>query len=248
MEWDADFYKKRHFFVSEYGKDLMRFLPRKEPLFILDLGCGTGTLSNELAQKGHQVIGIDASASMIDMARRGYPEIEFKRMDACEMPWEHVFDVVFSNAVFHWITDQKRLLAQVFQVLKRNGKLICEFGAYGNIRKIQKAFQRAMQAKGYSYENLFFYPTAKQYRAMLEEAGFVVEHLIVYPRPTPLDGGKDGLKNWISQFLSSSLAEVPIQEREEILQETERLLLPELWDGRQWVADYKRLQAVAQKK
>lgn len=250
MEWDAGFYQNQHSFVAEYGKKLFEYFPEQKGLSVLDLGCGTGTLSKGLADKGYQVLGIDASSQMVEAARKRYPGLEFKVMDACDMPWKEAFDVVFSNAVFHWIPDQPRLLHQIYQVLNKGGKLICEFGGKGNTQKIQQAFAQAMYQKGYlySYQTVFFYPSPEQYRELLTAAGFRTEYMNCYDRPTPLNGGKEGLRNWVRQFLSAALEPLPEEEQDEILSQTQQLLFSDLWDGKQWVADYKRLQVVAQKK
>lgn len=53
--------------------------------------------------------------------------MDFRVMDACLMPWNNWFDVIFSNAVFHWIPDHGALLKAVSRILKPRGKLICEW-------------------------------------------------------------------------------------------------------------------------
>lgn len=56
---------------------------------------------------GNMEIGVDSSQSMIKMAQEQYPDIEFMVCDALALSFNRQFDVVFSNAVFHWISDQR---------------------------------------------------------------------------------------------------------------------------------------------
>ena len=109
-EWNASLYDNKHDFVAEYGKGLLEFVPVNNNQSILDLGCGTGTLTAQLKELSKEVIVVDGSQSMIKRAQEQYPDIEFMVCDALELPFNRQFDVVFSNAVFHWISDHNALL------------------------------------------------------------------------------------------------------------------------------------------
>ena len=107
-EWNAALYDNKHDFVAEYGKGLLEYIPQNEKQSILDLGCGTGTLTVQLNNLAKTVIGVDQSESMIKKAQEQYSNIEFRVCDALALPFESQFDVVFSNAVFHWIKDHEK--------------------------------------------------------------------------------------------------------------------------------------------
>ncbi len=109
MDWNADLYENKHDFVAEYGRDLLSHVPENPGQAILDLGCGTGTLTHALLEKSTSVVGLDASPEMIGKARQLYPGMDFRVLDACLMPWNNWFDVIFSNAAFHWIPDHGAL-------------------------------------------------------------------------------------------------------------------------------------------
>lgn len=64
---------------------------------------------------------------MIDKAKKQFSNIEFLVCDALAVSFEEDFDVVFSNAVFHWISDHDRLLKNIYKALKPHGRLVCEF-------------------------------------------------------------------------------------------------------------------------
>jgi trans-aconitate methyltransferase len=69
----------------------------------VDLGCGTGDLSNEIAKRGATVVGMDMSAPMIERAMDKYPEITFVVDDAQKFIMHDKFDAVFSNVALHWM-------------------------------------------------------------------------------------------------------------------------------------------------
>ena len=123
-EWNAALYDNKHDFVAEYGKGLLAFVSENNNQSILDLGCGTRTLTAQLKELSKGVIGVDSSQSMIKRAQEQYPDIEFMVCDALALPFNRQFDVVFSNAVFHWISDHNALLNNIHKVLKPGGLLI----------------------------------------------------------------------------------------------------------------------------
>lgn len=246
MKWDPGLYDSKHSFVAEYGKGLLEFVPIDKTLKILDLGCGTGTLTGALAKQCSYVLGIDASSEMIEKAKERYPDIEFQVMDALELPYNHEWDVIFSNAVFHWIPDHDLLLRKIRHSLKPSGKLICEFGACGNIETIEGAFRTALQENGYAYRSKFNFPTVDKFGALLIKNGFSIEKIYDYNRPTPLRDGEQGLYNWARQFFEAELKMFTEAEQNGILKNTQEKVWNQLWDGEKWVADYRRLRVIAE--
>src|ERR1041384_1391697 len=103
-EWNPALYDQKHSFVFEYGHELLALLQPKCAELILDLGCGTGHLTNQIAHTGARVIGLDDSPSMLTTARQNYPQLDFRLADAVEFSTPEQFDAVFSNAVLHWVT------------------------------------------------------------------------------------------------------------------------------------------------
>ena len=122
--------------------------------------------------------------------------------------------------------------------------MICEFGAEGNIQAIENAFQHCAMNHGFRYQTHFNFETADRFGALLEAAGFKVEACYTYDRPTPLQG-EEGIRDFVRQFYVKELAALPDAEQQQIAWEMDVLLKPVLWDGTQWIADYKRLRAVA---
>ncbi|MDY4173518.1 MAG: class I SAM-dependent methyltransferase [Evtepia sp.] len=244
MEWDAKLYNDSQNFVAEYGKDLLEFVPAGTNK-ILDLGCGTGTLTRQLAERCHDVLGMDASDAMIQTAQKSYPQLKFAVADALELSDAQEWDIIFSNAVFHWISDHNLLLQKIHRALKPKGKLICEFGAHGNISIIENGFHCALQEIGMEYRSKFNFPTVEDFEDLLHQNGFVIEQIYDYDRPTPLKDGDQGLYHWAIQFFQSDLEKLSPEQKDIVLDGMKHKLRSKLWNGTCWVADYRRLRVVA---
>ncbi|MDE7241633.1 class I SAM-dependent methyltransferase [Desulfovibrio sp.] len=245
MDWNATLYEERHGFVAEYGKGLLEFVPVDPRQAILDLGCGTGTLTSELAARAGTVLGLDASPEMVTAARARFPDIDFITGDALELSFENRFDTVFSNAVFHWLPDHDRLLKNIRRALKPGGRLVCEFGAKGNVAAVENAFARACEERGLRYESRFTFPEPEAFARQLAENRFTCELVVAYARPTVLQNGESGLRHWLRQFFAAELRPLPESAQEALTSRVEELARPSLWNGKAWVADYRRLRAVA---
>lgn len=245
MEWNSTLYDKKHDFVAEYGRGLLEFIPQNSKQSILDLGCGTGILTAQLADLCSKIVGVDSSLSMIGKAKEKFCNIDFRVCDALALPFEQEFDVVFSNAVFHWISDHNLLLKNIHNVLKPKGLLICEFGAKGNIAAIENTFVKSLSDFGYSYEPKFNFSTAEDFGKLLENNSFTIDKIYDYDRLTVLKDNKQGLSNWIKQFFASDLAAIPQKDQIGIFERIEESLKDILWNGNEWVADYRRLRVIA---
>ena len=96
---------------------------------ILDIGCGTGSLSVILARLGHTVTGIDLSPSMISLARTKAAayglEIEFHIMDASHVQFaEHQFDMILCRHLLWALSEPEQVLQRWIKLLKPGGRLI----------------------------------------------------------------------------------------------------------------------------
>lgn len=80
---------------------------------------------------------------------------------------------------------------------------------------------------------------------MLEQTGLNPETMLELDRSTLLKDGPDGLRNWADQFFREDLKNLHEEQRIQIFKEMEDSLKDELWDGSQWVADYRRIRVTA---
>lgn len=112
--WNAELYDSKHSFVPQLATDLVDILSPQNKECILDLGCGTGYLTNKIANAGAEIIGIDSSPHMIEQASKNYPQLQFKIADARSLHFTEQFDAVLSNAVLHWIKEPEKVVAGIW--------------------------------------------------------------------------------------------------------------------------------------
>ena len=149
IKWDAKTYTKDFSFVHQYGNDLTELIDKREQTTVLDLGCGNGALTQKLAEEGMLVLGMDASSDLLQIAREKHPGLSFWEGDATNFTLTEPVDVVFSNAVFHWIERKKQpdLLQCVYRSLNSNGQFVFEFGGHGNNALIHDALKAEFEKK-----------------------------------------------------------------------------------------------------
>lgn len=247
IKWDADKYTSDFSFVHHYGNDVMELITASKGSSVLDLGCGNGALSKTLQEKGYTVKGIDASRELLEIAKKNYPEIEFMHSDAANFSLQEPVDVVFSNAVLHWIDKERQpdLLQCVYQALNKEGQFIMEFGGYGNNQFIHESLAQIFAEHHYSYKMPFYFPTISEYTTLLENTGFSVRFAALFDRMTELKG-EQGLKDWINMFLKTPLSLIEDEgEREAIINEAAENLRGRLYRSGKWYADYVRIRIKA---
>ena len=246
IKWNAKGYTKDFQFVHQYGENVLNLLEIEKGMKILDLGCGNGALTKKMVDMGADVIGMDASKDMLEVAKSNYPELKFIQDDAVGFVLNESVDAVFSNAVFHWINNHDGLAESIYNALKINGYLVCEFGGYGCVETIHSALERAFEERGLKYKRPFYYPTIGEYAPILERHGLKVVYATLFDRKTVLNG-EDGMKDWIEMFIIQFFQGVDKALKDEIIREVVEKLKPILYENGIWYADYVRIRLKAQK-
>ncbi|HEY9710411.1 MAG TPA: class I SAM-dependent methyltransferase [Oculatellaceae cyanobacterium] len=249
-QWASALYESKHSFVWQYGAECLELLSPQPNERILDLGCGTGHLTQEITKQGAIAIGIDKAPTMIEQARKNYPNLHFEVADATNFHFEEPFDAVFSNATLHWIKEPERVISCIWKALKPGGRFVAEFGGKGNIKAIATAINNTLEAAGYPVKpelNPWYFPSIGEYTILLEKHGFSVTYATLFERPTALEDGEKGLQNWIEMFANSFVKAIPANKRSSLIQTIENQLRPELYRDETWFADYKRIRVVARK-
>lgn len=247
-DWNTSLYDQKHAFVFEYGKSLLSLLDPQPGESILDLGCGTGHLTQAIAAAGAHVVGLDSSPAMIEIARTTYPELEFILADATNFSLPVTFDAVFSNATLHWVIEAEKAIECIAASLKSGGRFVAEFGGKGNVATIITGIQQSIRELAHIEVNHgWFYPSIGEYTPMLEKHGLAVQSALLFDRPTKLEDGENGLRNWMQMFCASMFRNVPDAMKEQVIQLTEEKVRDRLFNVDHWIADYKRLRIVAVK-
>ncbi|MEO6150821.1 MAG: methyltransferase domain-containing protein [Mucilaginibacter sp.] len=250
MKWNAELYDQKHAFVFQYGENLVEFLNPQKDEAILDLGCGTGYLTQQIHDQGAKVKGTDSSPEMIRQAKENYPGVDFAVEDATSFSTKEKYDAVFSNAVLHWIKNTDAMMQNVYNSLKPGGRFVAEMGGKGNVQHLLTATRQVLQQHGYAKQaqtQIWYFPSLGEYTSRLESHGFRVTYAAHFDRKTQLQDGDQGVAKWIMMFGPLFTAGIPQKEKEQMLAEVTALLEPHYNDNGQWYADYKRLRFIAVK-
>jgi len=263
--WDAEAYDESFRFVSDHGFDLVRLLDPHPGERVLDLGCGTGRLAAAIAEAGAEVVAIDSDPAMIARARAQFPGTQFpgtrfpalrfeqadgERLDDDLERWGGRFDAVCSNAALHWMTRPEAVLRGVAGLLRPGGRFVAELGAAGNIAIVEAALRDACEEAGVPRAEqpvAWFFPSPAAYAGLLEQHGFAVRALWCFERPTPLEGGAEGLEAWLRMFAAQFLAPLSTADARAVVRAVEDRTRARLWRDGQWVADYRRLRFHAER-
>ncbi|AMC11290.1 methyltransferase type 11 [Lutibacter profundi] len=247
-KWNPKLYNDKHSFVYHYGEDLIELLNPKKEERVLDLGCGSGQLTFKISKLVNEVIGIDKSPEMIADAKSKFKNIEFFVADASNFTFNKKFDVIFSNAVLHWVTNYKGAIKSMYENLTNNGKIVLEFGGKGNVQKIVNPLRNSLEKRGYLKQSklqLWYFPSIAEYTTKLEFAGFRVLMAQHFDRPTALAKKNTGIKDWIAMFGNSFFKNVTTAHVEEIKNEVQEKIKSACFINGKWFADYKRIRIIA---
>jgi len=127
MPWNPEQYQRFKEERSAPFSDLCGLIRVRSGMEVIDLGCGTGELTCRLAAllPGSRVTGIDSSAAMLDKAGAlACPSVRFRQEDIATVGGS--WDLVFSNAVLHWLDDHHTLIPRLFSLLNPGGQLVVQ--------------------------------------------------------------------------------------------------------------------------
>lgn len=188
-DWDAARYDRVSEPQFEWGRRVIAHLAPRSGERILDLGCGTGRLTVEIAAAvpGGLVLGLDRSEAMLTVARRavaadGGPgrvaSMIFVRGDGGALPFAAAFDAVFSTATLHWIADHDAVFHSVFESLRRGGRFVAQCGGGPNLQRLYTRAAQVISNEPYSpyfraWREPWHFALPEQTRAALNRAGFV---------------------------------------------------------------------------
>src|SRR5215217_6796328 len=250
MRWDSSLYDESFGIISAFGAGVVELLAPRPGERIVDLGCGTGALTAEIAAAGAEVVGIDASEAMIARARELYPHLRFEIARGEDFAVGAPVDAVFSNAALHWMSPPEAVAASVARALGPGGRFVAEMGGSGNIATIVAAVHQALAEEGIPREqvrNPWYFPSIGEYGSVLERAGFEVRFMQLFDRPTPWDDCPNGIADWLRMFGGDLLAPLPANRRPRVEERVNELTRPRLEREGRWVADYRRLRFMAVK-
>jgi trans-aconitate 2-methyltransferase len=193
-KWDAVDYARSSTVQQIWARELIAKLDLQGNEYLLDLGCGDGKVTAEIASKlpNGTVVGVDNSPEMIELAQSRFSENEFQNTsfhiaDALNLNFNNEFDVVFSNAVLHWVADHSSVLRGVADALKPGGRILFQMGGRGNALQVHIAMDKICALPEWSDKFIgfqfpySFYGT-DEYRKWLLEAGLTPVRVELIPK------------------------------------------------------------------
>jgi trans-aconitate 2-methyltransferase len=216
--WDAGTYDRSSEPQQAWASEVLARLEGIAPdATVLDVGCGTGRVTEallELVPRG-RVLAMDASADMVALARRRLGDrAEVWCQDVLDLDADEPIDAILSTATLHWVTDHDRLWARLAQALRGGGKLEVQCGGEGNINGVREVIEEvardsAPELVGWS-PWVFAGPRETELR--LRKAGFTETRCWLEERPTH---PQDVAAFVPTSILAAHLARLPEERREQ---------------------------------
>jgi trans-aconitate methyltransferase len=236
VEWNADDYARNSRGQFGWALSVIERLNVAPDARVLDIGCGDGKVTVELARRVPRgsVLGVDSSPAMIELAQSSWadaaPNLEFRLGDAQALDFEARFDVAFSNAALHWARDQPAVLRGVAAALVPGGRTFFSMGGRGTAAVVYRVLD---EMKGEARWGGFlakaasphFFRGPEEYEAWLRNAGLVARRVELVRKPMR-HAGRDALEGWLRTTWVAFTQVIPAERRSEFLRELLDRVLP----------------------
>jgi trans-aconitate methyltransferase len=222
-EWNAAAYHKVSDPQYEWGLPVLARLPLDGDERVLDVGCGTGRLTEKLLERlpRGEVVAVDLSFNMLQTARaylqpRFGDRIRFAQADAAALPVAGRAQAIFSTATFHWVLDHPMLFTSLYDALEAGGRLVAQCGGVRNIQRVhdrcaELASDPAFAPYFAGWTGPWHFADPKETAERLKHAGFVdvrtsLESMSFVP------AGADAFKEFVTNVVCRHhLARLPDQ-------------------------------------
>lgn len=243
-QWNPADYSAHSTAQLIWAKELLTQLKLKEGEWVLDLGCGHGQVTALMAEQvpQGQVHGIDNAFNMISLARERfspnqYPNLSFLVMDATRLAFRSTFNVVFSNAVLHWVEDHLAVLGGVWRALRPGGRALLQMGGSGNAAGVLTVLEKLTDRQPWrAYFQDFRFPYhfygPDDYERWLAQVGLTPQYIKLIDKDM-IHNGREGLAGWLRTTWHPFLAQIPSSDQNQFLNE--------------WIDDYVNLYPVDEK-
>jgi trans-aconitate 2-methyltransferase len=254
-EWNATRYHEVSSPQQAWGKKVLERLPLEGAEHVLDLGCGTGRITELIARRvpRGRVVGLDRSEAMLETASGWLAEhaadVGLVRGDGAALPFARAFDAVFSAATFHWIHDHSALFRSIVTSLRPGGWLVAQCGGRGNLAQLFGRAERLMNERRFApfftdWTEPAYYADVESTVRRLKSAGFADVEVWLEPAPTSFESG-EAFQQFISTVcVRTHLSRLGMDDRRPFLRD---LTLAAAEDTPRFTLDYWRLNISARR-
>jgi trans-aconitate 2-methyltransferase len=226
--WNAKDYEQHSDAQQKWARELLAKLNLKGTEDILDLGCGDGKVTVEIANQvpNGSVIGVDSARSMIEWAierypSHQYPNLSFMEMDATHLLFDERFDVVFSNAALHWVKNHQPIVQGLYRSLKPNGKILLQMGGKGNAKEVLTVLEELQKTDEWKpYFSDFEFPYGfygiEEYHQLLADSKFSINRVELIPKEMELEECS-GFEGWIRTTWLPYAERIPTEKRDQFI-------------------------------
>jgi trans-aconitate 2-methyltransferase len=220
IEWNAADYAANSVVQQTWARELIAKLNLRGDEHILDIGCGDGKVTAEIARAVPRgaVVGVDASAEMIGFAKKTFPasqcsNLQCQIMDARKIKSTQQFDLVFSNAALHWVDDHEKILHGAAAILKSGGRLVVSCGGKGNAHDVFLALRPELRLKRWwkYFRRMpmpYFFHAPGDYEKWLPKFGFKIQIVQLAPKDATYAGAA-GFATWLRTTWIPYIQRVP---------------------------------------
>jgi trans-aconitate 2-methyltransferase len=216
--WNPADYARHSQGQEIFARELIASLTLQPDEDILDLGCGDGRMTSEIAKlvPAGRVVGVDRSEEMVAFAAEHFrsSNLSFQVADAAALTFREEFDLVYSSAVLHWVQDHNAALAGIARSLRPGGRCLLQMGGKGNGVEMTRAFERAgASPTGFTYA----FHGDKEYRGMVETAGLRVDSVELIPKDMP-HASRTALTGWLRTAWQPYHRDIPEEQKDVFLE------------------------------
>jgi len=214
---------------------------------ILDLGCGDGIITTQIADSAARVVGID----IFDYREDSCKNFQFEIRNATDLGFNEEFDAVFSNLVIHLIKPPEEVISSVWNALKPGGRFVAEFYGDGTAKEIILALQKVMSDHNYSFDIdkdfPWYLPTQEDYCNLLIKKGFEGTAQSIFPPEQRLLLPYEKIEDWLRQVIKTDTQNFDYDRKEEIFPKVQDQVSCQLFKDRQGFVNYQHIRIVARK-
>jgi trans-aconitate 2-methyltransferase len=185
-EWNATEYSQRSGLQQAMAEEVLALLELEGSERVLDIGCGDGKITAEIAARVPRgaVVGVDASRDMISFASSHFgptvrPNLRFEVADARVLSFRNEFNRIVSFNALHWIPEQDEALRSIRSAMTPDGQALLRLVAKGERKSLENVIEETRRsarwiAYFHEFNDPYLHLTPEQYAAAAERNGLRV--------------------------------------------------------------------------